>query len=120
MNQQSRMRQLRVNRYGRASTAASQTWRRAIQQESSAVATRFRVRIQETWSCVADSAPFTCGNMTVTLVTVIPNNTVTICTVSSVSTADPLHAVPTMLSRVAGRPPAGARNSARDRPDRIE
>ena len=52
---------------------------------AAAVATRLSVSTHAIWSCVADSAPFICGRITAALVTVTPNKTVTICTVSSVN-----------------------------------
>ena len=55
-----------------------------------AVATRLKVRTQEIWSCVADSAPLSWGRMTVTLVAVRPNRIVVNCTDSRISHCRPV------------------------------
>ena len=48
-----------------------------------AVATRLNVMVQAIWSWVADNAPFNCGISTETTVTVMPNNIVANCTVTT-------------------------------------
>ena len=68
------------------SLAASQP----VRGVATAVATRLKVSTQEIWSCVADSAPFSCGRITVTLVAVRPNSTVVNCTDSRISHCRPV------------------------------
>ena len=54
-----------------------------------AVATRLKVRTQEICSWVAESAPLSCGRITVTLVAVRPNRMVVNCTDSRISHCRP-------------------------------
>ena len=73
-----------------------------------AVATRLKVRTQEIWSCVADSAPLSCGRITVTLVAVRPNRMVVNCTDSRISHCRAVIAMPAML----WSPPGAGKHAA--------